>query len=88
MEANYNRWQLLHRPIRLETFNRLPHLTSSFFDYSLRLDRQMLMPLRPAADSGQVEFGIWAWEAVRYKYKLYKASDHDVSTAELLQLIC
>jgi hypothetical protein len=50
-----------------------------FFDYSLRLDKEMLSPIVAGVDGVPFEINIWAWEAVRYKYKFYKANQEDVS---------
>ena len=36
-------------------------------------------PLVAGGDIGPVDVNLWAWEVVRYKYKFFKAEEHDVS---------
>lgn len=81
VEANYNRWQLMDKPISLGRFNALPHLTPAFFEYSLRLDSRARSssPLVAGGDIGPVDVNLWAWEVVRYKYKFYKDEEHDTT---------
>ena len=80
-EAHYSRWQLLSRPITLKAFNAMPYLNPMFFEYSLRLGQDLPSPIVIAAsitDEAEVplEISLWAWEVVRYKYKLYPADEH------------
>ena len=39
-------------------------------------------PLVAGGDIGPVDVNLWAWEVVRYKYKFFKAEEHDVSNKE------
>ena len=32
---------------------------------------------------GHVDVNVWAWEVVRYKYKFYKAGEHEVSNVNV-----
>ena len=48
-----------------------PLLNSMFFEYSMRLDRNLPRPIE-VYDS--VDISIWAWEVVRYKYKFFAAN--------------
>ncbi len=80
-EPFYERWQLISRPITLDAFNALPHLTPMFFEYALRLGNEIPTPIVIATsitDEAEVplEIHLWAWEVVRYKYKLYPADEH------------
>ena len=75
VESNYERWQLLTKPLTLDEFNGLPRLTCAFFDYGLRFLDQNIHT--PTLIFEQTEINIWAWEVMHYKWKLY--SVHDVS---------
>jgi hypothetical protein len=70
-ENKYDRWQLLTRPVPLETFNTMPLLNSMFFEYSLKISQDLPQPI---ITSDTIEIRIWAWEVARYKYKFFAAN--------------
>lgn len=67
-ESNYSKWQLLDQPISLETFNIMPLLNSMFFEYSLKISKDLPLPL---VTQEHVDIKIWAFEVIRYKYKFF-----------------
>ena len=85
IESGYSRWQLLDPPISLDSFNNLPHLTGMFFEYSLRLGPELETPLLATRE---VDVNVWAWEAVRYKYKFYRRDEvrHVFFTSNCMQV--
>ena len=67
-ENNYEHWQLLEDPVTFDSFNALPMLTGMFFEYSLRLDPELELPI---VIIDQCEVNIWAWEPIKYRYKFF-----------------
>ncbi len=62
----------------LATFNAMPRLLPPFFDYALRLGRDLETPIlirNSSSTTDPIDINIWAWEPVRYKYKFFSASE-------------
>ena len=70
-ENDYDSWQLLDEPVNFESFSSLPLLTGMFFEYSLRLDPDLELPI---VIIDQCDIKIWAWEPVKYRYKFFAAN--------------
>ena len=70
-ENDYDSWQLLDEPISYDSFTSLPLLTGMFFEYSLRLDPEMELPI---VIVDQCDIQIWGWEPIKFKYKLFAAN--------------
>ena len=70
-ENDYESWQLLDDPISYDSFTCLPLLTGMFFEYSLRLDPDIQLPI---VIVDQTDIQIWGWEPVKYKYKFFAAN--------------
>ena len=67
----------MDEPISYDSFTSLPLLTGMFFEYSLRLDPEMDLPI---VIVDQCDIQIWGWEPVKYKYKFFAA--HKVQRPE------
>ena len=67
-ESDYEHWQLLDEPVSYESYCSLPLLTGMFFEYSLRLDPDLELPV---VIFDQCEINVWAWEPIKYKYKFF-----------------
>eukprot|EP00095_Tigriopus_kingsejongensis_P008836 maker-scaffold15_size728074-snap-gene-0.12 protein:Tk08836 transcript:maker-scaffold15_size728074-snap-gene-0.12-mRNA-1 annotation:"kyphoscoliosis " len=74
-EKHFNRWQLLDSPVTLKTFNIMPQLMPMFFEYSLRLGNSADSKILQTDNT--IEINIWAWEVVRFKYKFFRATEHE-----------
>ena len=64
-EDDYDRWQLLPRPITLDEFNVKPHLSPAFFELGMELVGEI--PTTPWEVQDQAVLMIKAWEVIRYK---------------------
>lgn len=45
IEREYERWQLLDKPISLDNFNNLPKITANFFEFNLKLRSKIANPI-------------------------------------------
>ncbi|RWS17634.1 uncharacterized protein B4U79_08067 [Dinothrombium tinctorium] len=77
VEANYERWQLLDKPVNLDDFNAMPKVTPYFFEFNLKIRTKYQNPLTFRV---QTEIKIGAHETMRYKYKLYPADEVENSS--------
>ena len=64
-EEDYDRWQLLPRPITLDEFNVKPHLSPAFFELGMELVGEI--PTTPWEVQDQAVLKVKAWEVIRYK---------------------
>ena len=67
----YEKWQLLKQPITLEMFNDMPLLTSMFFAYSLKLPRDLPMPI---VTNENIDIKILGYEVIRYRYRFHSVA--------------
>ena len=63
----------------------MPYLSPMFFEYSLRLGWELQTPILISTSEtdeaeAALEIHIWAWDVVRYKYKLYPVDGVGFST--------
>nr|XP_046918063.1 uncharacterized protein LOC124498365 [Dermatophagoides farinae] len=77
VEENYERWQLLDKPIKLDEFNAQPKVMEHFFEYNLSIRSRIHNPLEFRIST---EVKIGSHEAMRYKYKLYAADEQENSS--------
>ena len=68
-------------PYRLALYVKTVMSTSIFLR---RLDSRSRSssPLAAGGDIGSVDVNLWAWEVVRFKYKFFKAGEHEVSNKD------
>ena len=84
-ESNYNRWQLLDKPLTLTEFNDLPKVTPSYFDFNLKIRSKVSCPL---VFKIQTEIKVASHEPMRYKYKLYPADEVENSSLNHFVFCC
>ncbi|XP_068216125.1 uncharacterized protein [Palaemon carinicauda] len=72
LELDYNRWQLLDRPLTLDEFNALPKVMPEFWECRLRLDRPKISPVTFKI---QTEITLSSNVLIRYKYKFFQADE-------------
>ena len=64
-EADYDRWQLVAKPITLDEFNLKPHLSPAFFELGMQIVGDV--PATPWFVQDQGVLRIKAWDVIRYK---------------------
>ena len=64
-EPDYDRWQLVSKPITLEQFNLKPHLSPAFFELGMEMVGEV--PSTPWIVQDQGVLKIKAWDVIRYK---------------------
>ena len=67
-EADYDRWQLVAKPITLDEFNLKPHLSPAFFELGMQIVGDV--PATPWFVQDQGVLRIKAWDVIRYKVGL------------------
>ena len=67
-EADYDRWQLVTKPITLDEFNLKPHLSPAFFELGMQIVGDV--PATPWFVQDQGVLRIKAWDVIRYKVRL------------------
>ena len=67
-EADYDRWQLVAKPITLDEFNLKPHLSPAFFELGMQIVGDV--PATPWFVQDQGVLRIKAWDVIRYKVRL------------------
>ncbi|XP_064097723.1 uncharacterized protein LOC135209071 [Macrobrachium nipponense] len=84
MELDYDRWQLLDRPLTLEEFNSLPKVMPEFWACRLRLDRPKSSPV---TFKTQTEITLSSNVLIRYKYRFFPADDEEGEDASINQWV-
>ena len=64
-EPDYDRWQLVSKPITLQQFNLKPHLSPAFFELGMEIVGEV--PSTPWIVQDQGVLKIKAWDVIRYK---------------------
>ena len=64
-EPDYDRWQLVSKPITLEQINLKPHLSPAFFELGMEIVGEV--PSTPWIVQDQGVLKIKAWDVIRYK---------------------
>ena len=67
-ETDYDRWQLVAKPITLDEFNLKPHLSPAFFELGMQIVGDV--PATPWFVQDQGVLRIKAWDVIRYKVSL------------------
>ena len=66
-EKDYDRWQLVSKPITLKEFNKKPNLSPAFFELGMEIVGEV--PATPWLVQDQGVLKIKAWEVIRYKVR-------------------
>ena len=73
----FSRWQLLDKPIDLDSFNNLPKITANFFEFNIKIRSKIANPI---CFRVQTEIKLSAHEPIRYKYKLFHVDELENSS--------